>query len=100
MTHSTVGKGVVIAALASCAVAVAVADETQVKLVEAPEAASVREYCSSCHSLDYVQMNSPFMKRAGWEAEVRKMIKVMGAPVPDAAAADITGYLVRHYGVE
>jgi len=60
----------------------------------------VRAYCSSCHSIDYIQMNSAFMKKASWEAEVRKMIKVMGAPVPEAEVARIVGYLAANYGVE
>ena len=30
--------------------------------------------CAACHSLDYVQMNSPFLNAAGWDAEVHKMI--------------------------
>jgi hypothetical protein len=45
-------------------------------------------------------MNSPFLKRAAWEAEVRKMIKVMGAPIPEQEVATIVDYLTRNYGVE
>jgi mono/diheme cytochrome c family protein len=76
------------------------ADETALKLADGPELAVVRANCSVCHSLDYVQMNAPFLKKAGWEAEVRKMIKVMGAPVSDEDAARILAYLTRSYGVE
>ena len=39
-------------------------------------------YCVMCHSLDYIQGNSPFMTRQVWEAEVTKMIKAYGAQVP------------------
>ena len=86
--------------LATGLAATAGADETQLRLKDAPEAVLVRASCSGCHSLDYIHMNSPFMNRAGWEVEVRKMIKVLGAPVRDEDAAAIVGYLTRNYGVE
>ncbi len=44
-------------------------------------------------------MNSRFMARAAWEAEVRKMMKVMGAPIPEGDVAAIVDYLTEHYGV-
>ena len=80
--------------------AIARADESQLQLREGPEAATVRGSCSVCHSVDYIGMNSPFMNRAAWEAEVRKMIKVMGAPVREEDVAPIVSYLTHHYGVE
>jgi len=86
--------------LATVLAAGAGADETQLRLKDAPEAVLVRASCSSCHSVDYIQMNSPFMNRAGWEAEVKKMIKVMGAPVRDEDVGAIVGYLTHNYGVE
>ena len=76
------------------------ASEATLKLQDDNDLVKVRAHCSGCHSVDYIQMNAPFLKRAGWEAEVRKMIKVMGAPIPDADAAVIVDYLTRHYGVE
>lgn len=76
------------------------AGEEQVTLAEAPQVVLVRANCSGCHSLDYVLMNSPFLKRAGWDAEVRKMIKAYGAPVADADVEPIIDYLTRHYGSE
>ncbi len=78
----------------------AVANESALRLKDGPEAVTVRANCSICHSVDYIQMNAPFMKRAGWDAEVKKMMKVMGAPVPEAEAARIVDYLTRNYGVE
>jgi hypothetical protein len=45
-------------------------------------------------------MNSRFLKRAGWEAEVAKMIKVMGAPIPEADVPRIVDYLTRNYGID
>lgn len=80
--------------------AAAYADETELRLKPAPEAVLVRANCSICHSVDYIEMNAPFMKRAAWETEVRKMIKVMGAPVPEDAVPQIVNYLVQRYGSE
>jgi hypothetical protein len=91
--------------LLTCGLALAVvlplaasADETALALAPAPEAALVRAHSSGCHSLDYILMNSPFPARALWEAEVRKMIKVMGAPIPDEDVAKLVDYLTTHYG--
>lgn len=77
----------------------ALADESQIRMKQAPETPVLVANCSGCHSLDYVQMNSKFMKRAGWEAEVHKMVAVMGAPVSDADQAALVEYLTREYGV-
>jgi cytochrome c5 len=89
-----------VALLAAAYAAGSWADEARVQLKEGPEAMTVRAHCSVCHSLDYIQMNSVFMKRAAWEAEVRKMMKVMGAPVPEQDVASLVDYLTRNYGVE
>lgn len=87
--------------LGACAAAgVARGEESQVQLKGGAEADRVRGNCSACHSVDYIEMNSPFLKRAGWEAEVRKMIKVMGAPIPEAEVPPLVDYLTRYYGVE
>jgi hypothetical protein len=45
-------------------------------------------------------MNAPFLKRPQWEAEVKKMIKVMAAPIPADEVDRIVDYLVKHYGAE
>lgn len=90
------------AILAGAAIAVctgAVADETAIHLKDGPDAALVTANCSGCHSLDYIQMNSVFLKRAQWEAEVKKMIGVMGAPISEADAAKLVDYLASEYGV-
>ncbi|KWN05603.1 hypothetical protein WT83_29005 [Burkholderia territorii] len=54
--------------------------------------------CVSCHSLDYIQMNSPFLDKAGWNASVAKMINVFGAPIPKENVEIIVNYLVQNYG--
>ncbi|MEI6459505.1 MAG: cytochrome c [Pseudomonadota bacterium] len=78
----------------------AVADESKLQLAKDPDTTVVLAGCSSCHSVDYIQMNAPFLKRPQWEAEVKKMTKVFGAPVSDEDALKIVDYLVRHYSAE
>jgi mono/diheme cytochrome c family protein len=73
-------------------------EEPVIKLKEAAGLDKVEANCAACHSLDYIQMNSPFLNAAGWEAEVTKMIKAYGAPVSDADAAVIADYLKKNYG--
>jgi mono/diheme cytochrome c family protein len=89
-----------VALLGSLLATIAAGDETLIKLTNAPELTLVRAQCSGCHSLDYIQMNAPFLKRPAWEAEVRKMMKVMGAPLREEDVAPIVDYLAKHYGVE
>jgi len=74
------------------------ADEAALRLAGAPDGALVVSKCSICHSIDYIPMNAPFLARAGWEAEVRKMIKVMGAPIDESESARIVDYLTQYYG--
>ena len=74
------------------------ADESQVQLKAGPGADLVRNNCMTCHSLDYIQMNSPFLDHKGWEAEVNKMINAYHAPIDKANVAMIVDYLAQHYG--
>ena len=85
---------------ASMLVAGAHGDESRVRLAAAAGSDLVQARCAICHSLDYIPMNSPFLTRTGWEAEVRKMIKVMGAPIAEPEVAPIVDYLTAHYGAE
>ena len=80
------------------AAASARADEKPVLLKEAPERQAVEGSCASCHSLDYLRTNSPFLDRKGWQAEVNKMINVFGAPVASGDAKTIVDYLAENYG--
>ncbi len=67
--------------------------------LKAGEGRDVTErFCSICHSLDYITMQPKFT-RAQWTAEVDKMIKVMGAPIPQEDAKIIVGYLTAEYGM-
>ena len=87
-----------IALLASLLALPALADESKIELKNAPGRDKVEGNCAACHSLDYIQMNSPFMSAATWDAEVTKMIKAFGAPISDADAAAIKEYLIKNYG--
>jgi hypothetical protein len=87
----------IVLAMASIAVP-AVAEEKPVRLKQAPGLDKVESNCGVCHSLDYIQMNSPFPNAALWDAEVTKMIKTFGAPIEDADAAVIKNYLSQNYG--
>ena len=88
------------AALALLSFAARAADESSVELKEGPDASLTKGRCSVCHSADYIPMNSVFLKRAGWDAEVHKMMKAMGAPITEEEAGRIIDYLTRYYGAE
>ena len=90
---------VVVAMIAAFAGATATgAEERPVALKPGPGLEQVEGHCGACHSLDYIQMNSPFLDAAGWNAEVTKMMKAFGAPVDDADAKAIVDYLAKNYG--
>lgn len=91
--------GAIMLGLASPALTLqALADEKPIQLKKADGLDKVEGNCAACHSLDYIQMNSPFPNAATWDAEVTKMIKVFGAPIDDADAKAIKEYLAKNYG--
>ena len=63
-----------------------------------PNVEIVQGNCSACHSSDYIA-TQPAMKdkKAFWQAEVTKMIKVYGAPIDDADVGKIVDYLAATY---
>lgn len=75
-----------------------VAQERRIVLKDGPGRVQVEANCASCHSLDYVLMNSPFLDRNGWDASVTKMIKAFGAPINAEDAKAIVDYLSANYG--
>ena len=75
------------------------AAEKPVQLKQAPGLDKVEGNCGGCHSLDYVPMNSPFLRPAAWDAEVTKMINAFGAPIDQADAKIIADYLKANYGM-
>ena len=90
-------RSIAVAAFALLIAAPALAQEPTIDLKKAPGLDRVETNCAVCHSLDYIQMNSPFPDAALWDAEVTKMIKVYGAPIGDADAAAIADYLKHNY---
>ncbi len=76
------------------------AEESQFMLKPGPGRDTVANNCMTCHSLDYIQMNSPFLDRKGWDSEVNKMISAYKAPIDKANVDGIVDYLTRNYGVE
>jgi len=78
----------------------AFAGEDQIELKEGAGRDTVMANCVMCHSIDYIPMNSPFMKRTDWQATVDKMVNVMGAPISQDDIPVILDYLTTYYGVE
>jgi sulfite dehydrogenase (cytochrome) subunit B len=91
-------RSIAVATVALLIAAPALAQEPTIDLKKAPGLDKVETNCAVCHSLDYIQMNSPFPNAALWDAEVTKMIKVFGAPISDADAVVIADYLKHNYG--
>jgi sulfite dehydrogenase (cytochrome) subunit B len=76
------------------------ADEDSVKLKPGNNLDIVEQNCAACHSLDYIQMNSPFLDQKGWQAEVAKMVNAFKAPITEADQQKIIDYLSTHYAKE
>jgi mono/diheme cytochrome c family protein len=91
-------RGIAIVFALALIPAFARAEEPAVHLKQAPGRDVIEGYCSACHSLDYIVMNSPFLDAARWDAEVAKMIKAFGAPIDPADAKTIAAYLKQNYG--
>jgi cytochrome c553 len=89
---------IAIAAVAAALAVPAAAEEKPVALKQAPGLDAVEANCGACHSLDYIQMNSPFPSATLWDTEVTKMIKAFGAPISEADARTIAEYLKKNYG--
>jgi len=75
----------------------AMAQEDKVVLKDGPGRDKVGQ-CLACHSLDYIPMNSRFLDKAGWTAEVNKMINVYKAPIAKEDVDAIASYLAENYG--
>jgi hypothetical protein len=93
-------------AFATCLLAAAF-PAASVKIELPPESTSLKpaagsdlatRQCATCHSADYVAIQPPGRPLAFWKAEVEKMKKVYGAPIPDDQVEPIAQYLTRAYG--
>jgi hypothetical protein len=74
----------------------ALADEP-VPLKQGPGLDAVKSSCATCHTLNYIRMNSPFLTPEQWKAEVTKMRTSLGAPIDDTTAETIIRYLSANY---
>ena len=54
-------------------------------------------HCLTCHSSAYIS-TQPVLDKAHWTAEVTKMRKLYGAPIPEADVDPIATYLTTAYG--
>jgi len=68
-------------------------------LTPGPNLEVVKNNCTACHSVDYIQTQprGPKYKKDFWQAEVTKMIKVYGAPINDEDVPKIVEYLAATY---
>jgi sulfite dehydrogenase (cytochrome) subunit B len=74
-------------------------DNAMAKLKPWPGLRMTEAYCRMCHSTDYI-VRQPRESPHAWQAEVAKMIKVYGAPIPKADARVISEYLAFAYGTK
>jgi hypothetical protein len=72
-------------------------DHAYGQLAPGPGLEAARNHCLTCHSTDYIVMQ-PRGDAKQWQAVVTKMIKVFGAPIPEADARTIVEYLAATYG--
>ena len=71
--------------------------QEQVTLKPGPGLDVVTTTCSTCHTLNYIKMNSVFLTPDAWKAEVAKMRDAYGGPFDDDTAATIVKYLSGAY---
>lgn len=91
-------NGIAIVVASFAVVYGAEAGEDDIQLKPAAGGDTVAAYCSACHSLDYIQMDSPFLDEKGWTGVVTKMVKAFGAPIEEAEQKEIIAYLAANYG--
>jgi sulfite dehydrogenase (cytochrome) subunit B len=72
--------------------------EDTATLMPGPGADIANSHCLICHSAQYVTTQPREKPLAFWKAEVEKMKKVYGAPIPDDQIDSLAEYLTRSYG--
>jgi mono/diheme cytochrome c family protein len=70
-----------------------------VGLADGSGKAETQIHCGTCHTPRYITMQ-PLLPAPTWDAEVQKMVKTFGAPIPEADAQKIATYLHEHYTPE
>jgi mono/diheme cytochrome c family protein len=74
-------------------------DAREPTMPDAPGKEAFTQRCLICHSARYV-LNQPKLPRKNWSAVVAKMKTAYGAPLDDAASAQIVDYVVKVNGAE
>jgi mono/diheme cytochrome c family protein len=74
--------------------------EQTATLKPGPGADLANGQCLICHSAEYITTQPNDKPLAFWKAEVEKMKKVYGAPIPDDQVLALAAYLARNYGSE
>ena len=97
LAAATVPRAAAAPAAAASTASITLPGDLSFQYKPGPGSVAAATYCLTCHSSAYVSTQPP-LDRAHWEAEVTKMRKVYGAPIPDAAAAQIVDYLTASYG--
>jgi hypothetical protein len=77
----------------------AMAQEEEVTLKPGPGQDETTISCFTCHTLNYIRMNSMFLTQEAWKAEVTKMREAFGASIDEDTANAIVKYLTATYGV-
>jgi mono/diheme cytochrome c family protein len=75
----------------------AMAQQAPAWMKPGPGQEAVAASCATCHTLDYIRMNSVFLSPDGWKTEVTKMRSAFGAPIDDDTAAQILKYLETNF---
>jgi hypothetical protein len=74
--------------------------QEDVHLKPGPGVDAVSTSCSTCHTLNYIRMNSVFLTPDAWKAEVTKMRTALGAPIDAEMANVIVKYLSGNYAAQ
>lgn len=72
-------------------------DNAMATLKPGPGVEATRANCAICHSTDYI-VRQPGNDAKHWDAEVKKMVSVFGAPINDEDVKVIVDYLASAYG--
>jgi hypothetical protein len=89
----------ILAAGAACALEIKLPSETATLRQSTMAGAANASQCLMCHSADYMSSQPP-MGHGFWEAEVNKMIKTYGAPIPPDQVPALAEYLNSVYGAD
>lgn len=88
-----------VAAAAALASGYGRAGEPEFRLRDGAGREMAEGFCGTCHSTDYIAINSRFMDEQKWTAVMEKMVRAFGAPIDADSQKIIVRYLTEQYGV-